>query len=390
MPRRPRHPQIIGQSTALRGALRAAERVAPTSAAVLIQGESGTGKELFARHVHAASGRDGAFVALNCAALPEALVESQLFGHRRGAFTGASSAQDGFVVAADGGTLFLDEVGELPLPVQAKLLRVLQERTVVKVGDTHERKVNLRVISASHSDLRELIRRGRFRDDLFHRLARFELVLPPLRDRGRDAVLIARAMLKSGMDGVPRCRLSRRAEAVLVGHRWPGNVRELGNVLFRAALTAPDGVVTAPALAAALGALVGAREVSVSERVLDLVRERGSVSSGDLAHALAMPKSSLKRLLAGLVDAGELARTGRGKATRYCIPPEAKGPALDPREAVVMELLERDGRVTRRSLVEAGELPARTAGRVLAGMVERGLLVPDGRQGRSKGYVRAG
>jgi hypothetical protein len=186
--RRPVMTPILGSSPALKRALDRAARVAPTSASVLLRGESGTGKELFARYVHDHSGRHGAFVALNCAATPEALVESQLFGHKRGAFTGATDAQPGLVVAAEGGTLFLDEVGVLALPVQAKVLRVLQERTVVAVGEVRERRVDLRVVAASHRDLRQLVAEGRFREDLYHRLARFELTLPALRERGRDVV----------------------------------------------------------------------------------------------------------------------------------------------------------------------------------------------------------
>jgi len=153
-------PAIVGRSPALLAVVAAAKKVAPTSASVLVCGESGTGKELFARLVHEESGRRGAFVAVNCAALPEAILESVLFGHRRGAFTGATESSPGLVVAADGGTLFLDEVGELPPAVQAKLLRVLQERRVLPVGDSRERPVDLRVVAASHKDLRLLVADG--------------------------------------------------------------------------------------------------------------------------------------------------------------------------------------------------------------------------------------
>lgn len=379
--------RILGTSPMLRAALAAAERVAPTAANVVLHGESGTGKELFARHIHTHSGRRGAFVALNCAALPDALVESQLFGHRRGAFTGASEAQPGFLVSADGGTLFLDEVGELPVTVQAKLLRVLQERTVVAVGDTRERRVDLRVVAASHRDLRQLIAGGRFREDLFHRLARFELSLPPLRERDRDAVLIARSLLTAGIDGLPPRRLARRAEAALLACPWPGNVRELSNVLFRAALLSTGGVVTEADVAAALGAPMDPVETPLEERILDLIGESGQASSTEMARSLAVPVSSVKRLLRGHVDQGRVERTGRARSTRYrlALPGTV---ALDERETIALDLADRQGRVTRHELVAAATLPARTAGRVLSGLVERGLLAPDGRRGKSAGYVR--
>ncbi len=379
---------ILGSSPALKRALDQAARVAPTSASVLLRGESGTGKELFARYVHDHSGRHGAFVALNCAALPEALVESQLFGHKRGAFTGATDAQPGLVVAAEGGTLFLDEVGELPLPIQAKLLRVLQERTVVAVGEVRERRVDLRVVAASHRDLRQLVADGRFREDLYHRLARFELTLPPLRERGRDVVVIARSLLAAGMDGVPARHLARNAEAALVAYPWPGNVRELGNVLFRATLLAREGTVTARDLAAALGVQPAEVEAPVSQRVLDLVRDSGGASSSEIAAALRVPLATVKRLLRGMVGAGDLATTGEGKATRYVVP-AAAAPGGDERESAVIALVERDGRVTRQGLAEAEGLSARTAGRVLADLVAKGVLVPDGRKGKAGGYVRA-
>ncbi len=380
-------PRILGASPLLRAALAAAERVAPTAANVVLHGESGTGKELFARHLHAHRGRRGVFIALNCAALPDALAESQLFGHRRGAFTGASEAQPGFLVSADGGTLFLDEVGELPTTVQAKLLRVLQERTVVAVGDTRERPVDLRVVAASHRDLRQLVAAGRFREDLFHRLARFELALPPLRERDRDAVLIARSLLAAGIDGLPPKRLARRAEAALLACPWPGNVRELSNVLFRAALLSSGRVVTEQGVAAALGAALGPVEASPEQRVLDAVREAGQVSSTELARVLSLAPSTAKRLLQAQVEEGALVRTGRARSTRYrlALPGSV---ALDERETIALDLVDRQGRVTRQELVVAASLAARTAGRVLSGLVERGLLVPDGRRGKSAGYQR--
>jgi transcriptional regulator with PAS, ATPase and Fis domain len=381
-------PAIVGRSPALRAAIEAARRVAPTTASVLIRGESGTGKELFARLVHAQSGRPGPFVAVNCAALPEAILESVLFGHRRGAFTGATERSPGLILSADGGTLFLDEVGELPPAVQAKLLRVLQERRVLPVGDSRERPVDLRVVAASHKGLGELVAQGAFREDLFFRLARFELHLPPLRERGRDVVLIARHLLRQGVEGLAPKGLARTAEAVLVGQRWSGNVRELENVLFRAALHARGPSVTARDLCDAMGLeSVSKPTAPVSSRVVELVQNSGGAGSRELAEALAVPVSTLKRLLKALVEAGDLVAVGQGKATRYHLP-TAGEVRQDPREAKALALVDAHGRVTRAQLAEVAGVSTRTAGRVLSGLVGAGVLRPDGRKGNAAGYVR--
>ena len=365
--------------------------MAPTRAAVLIGGESGTGKELFARHIHERSGRGGAFVALNCAALPEALIESQLFGHKRGAFTGATEAQPGLIAAAHGGTLFLDEVGELPLGAQAKLLRVLQEQVVVPVGETRERRVDLRVVAASHRELRQLVADGRFREDLYHRLARFELTLPPLRARGRDVLLIARALLAGGLDGLPPVQLGRDADRLLLAHPWPGNVRELGNVLFRAALLAQDGVVHADALGVALGIAAPPPLPAPRDQVLAEVGAHGPQACSALAESLRLPLATTRRLLHALVEEGALRVYGVGRATRYALPvaKPVDAAADDPRAAAALHLLHTGGRLTRQALVESAGLAPRTAGRLLADLVERGLIVPDGRKGKAGGYVPA-
>jgi transcriptional regulator with GAF, ATPase, and Fis domain len=309
-------PDIVGESPAHRRVLRDVRLVAPTRAAVLLRGESGTGKELIAGLIHQQSGRQGAFVPVNCAALPDALVESLLFGHRRGAFTGASEDSVGLVASAHGGTLFLDEVAELPLPAQAKLLRMLQLGAVLSVGETRERPVEVRVVAASHRDLRVAVTEGRFREDLFFRLAMFEIELPPLRERGRDVVLLARSYLERAPDLRGRVRLSRSAETALSRYPWPGNVRELQNVLFRVALRA-DRVITANELRAALGMQTLGSEAALSEQILEQVEASGGVSCADLVDALRRPRSTLKRRLRELVDAGQLIKAGRGKAVRY-------------------------------------------------------------------------
>lgn len=387
--RRDSEPNILGQSPAIQAALREARLVAPTSASVVLQGESGTGKELFARYVHHYSGREGAFIALNCAALPEAILESMLFGHRRGAFTGASENSEGLILSANGGTLFLDEVGELPLVVQAKLLRVLQERRVLRVGDTRERSVDLRVVAASHRDLAALVRQGRFREDLYFRLCRFELALPPLRERGRDVVLIARQLLRGrSLDGVGRKRLVRSAEPVLLSYGWPGNVRELENVLFRAALKASGMSIGAKELCQALPALEASRHVPVSERALEYLRQNEEASISELEEALAVPRSTLKRLLKGLCEAGDLESSGKGRSTRYRVPGGHEQAGLEEREQVALRLAQLEGQVTRKRLAGEAGLAIRTAGRVLAGLVSAGFLQQQG-QGRGVRYVLA-
>jgi transcriptional regulator with PAS, ATPase and Fis domain len=205
---------------------------------ILLHGETGTGKELFARGVHDHSRRKAAaFVAINCAALSETLLLSDLFGHVRGSFTGADRDRAGVFEAARGGTVFLDEIGDLPPTAQGMLLRVLQEKEVRRVGESLARRVDVRVVAATHRDLAALVKDGKFRQDLYFRLAVAVVELPPLRDRGDDVILLAQAFLERH---APDRRLSARARAHLLGHRWPGNVRELENVLAVSAALSAD------------------------------------------------------------------------------------------------------------------------------------------------------
>ncbi|MDM0087166.1 MULTISPECIES: sigma-54 dependent transcriptional regulator [unclassified Variovorax] len=209
------------------------ERVARSEATVVIVGETGTGKELAARHLHAASGRRGPFVAVNCGAFSDTLIDAELFGHEAGAFTGAPGARPGWFEAANGGTLFLDEIGELPLPMQVKLLRVLQERQVVRIGSRRPIAIDVRLVTATHVDLERAVEAERFRADLYYRLNVAPLHLPPLRARTGDILplanhFIARCAERTGRDQV---RLAPDAEAVLLAHAWPGNVRELENAI---------------------------------------------------------------------------------------------------------------------------------------------------------------
>ena len=227
---------LIGRSPAFKRMLSLVARVAPSRATVLLLGESGTGKELVARAIHEASPRaTKPLVAVDCSSLPETLFESELFGHERGAFTGATAAKGGLVEAASGGTLFLDEVGDIPLPMQVKLLRLLETGTYRRVGSTELRHADIRVVSATHRDLDHLIAEGRFREDLYHRLSTFPILLPPLRERQGDMALLAPALLER-VAAPRRLSLSPAALARLEAQPFPGNVRELRNLLERTAL----------------------------------------------------------------------------------------------------------------------------------------------------------
>ncbi|MEM8993697.1 MAG: sigma-54 dependent transcriptional regulator [Acidobacteriota bacterium] len=233
--------ELIGESASMRALASDLGKVGPTAASVLVRGETGTGKELVARRLHALSPRaEGPFVALNCAAVPETLLESELFGHRKGAFTGADRDRAGRFREAHGGTLFLDEIGDLPAAAQAKLLRVLQERIVEPLGGGPAVDVDVRVVAATHRDLKALAQTGEFREDLYYRLCVVELLLPALRDRGDDVVLLARAFLQAIRPN--RAELTPEAASALRRHPWPGNVRELRNAIERAAIFA-DGPV---------------------------------------------------------------------------------------------------------------------------------------------------
>jgi len=226
--------RLLGESEALRNVRTQIVRLARSMAPVAITGESGSGKELAARDIHAQSARaDKPFVAVNCGAIPEALMEAEFFGYRKGAFTGAAEDRDGFFQAANGGTLMLDEVADLPLPMQVKLLRAIQERRVRKVGSTVEEPVDVRLISATHQNLAACVEAGKFRQDLYYRLNVIELSLPPLRERKDDIGLLAEAVLQR-LTGSSRTRLSAAALDALLAHSFPGNVRELENVLERA------------------------------------------------------------------------------------------------------------------------------------------------------------
>jgi len=232
-------PRIIGESEVLKRVVGETQRVAQTEATVLLLGESGTGKELFARAVHhLSSRRDNPFVAINCAAIPETLIENELFGHERGAFTGASDRRQGKFELASGGTVFLDEIGELPLAVQGKLLRAIEEKMIDRIGGRAPVAVDVRVVAATNKDLKAAVENGQFRGDLFFRLAVFPIEVPPLRDRGEDIVLLARHFASEIGRELRGREAQLRPEAItaLRQHHWPGNVRELENAIERACI----------------------------------------------------------------------------------------------------------------------------------------------------------
>jgi formate hydrogenlyase transcriptional activator len=240
---------LIGSSPKFRALLTEVERVAPVESAVLIEGETGTGKEVIARAIHEASPRrDHRFVALNCAAIPSELLESELFGHEKGAFTGAWAQTKGRFQMADGGTLFLDEIGDMPLELQPKLLRVLQEREFERLGSTQTVRINVRVVAATNQDLAELVSKKLFRADLYYRLNVIPICLPPLRERVQDILPLTEffvakfaASLNKPIDLIPD-----EVMAVLEAHHWPGNIRELQNFIERAVLFSPGSVLRLP------------------------------------------------------------------------------------------------------------------------------------------------
>jgi two-component system, NtrC family, response regulator PilR len=258
----PSSSRLTGQSAAMQDLRAQIVRLARSMAPVAITGESGSGKELAARDIHAHSARaDKPFIAVNCGAIPEALMEAEFFGYRKGAFTGASDDRDGFFQAANGGTLMLDEVADLPLAMQVKLLRAIQERRVRKVGATVEEPVDVRLISATHQNLAECVEKGRFRQDLFYRLNVIELRLPPLRERLDDIGLLADALLTRLAEPGNRAVLSPAALQALCAYPFPGNVRELENILERALAFANDGRIEVADLALKSAAIVPAPEV---------------------------------------------------------------------------------------------------------------------------------
>lgn len=241
---RPSNEGLVGRSPAFNRALSELQRVAPSMLPVLLLGESGTGKELFARAVHETSERAaGPFVVVDCSGLTETLFESELFGHEKGAFTGATTRKPGLVETAQGGTLFLDEIGDVPLAMQVKLLRLIESGTYRRVGSVETFHANFRLIAATHKPLEKMMVEGEFRQDLYYRISAFPIHLPPLRDRVEDIGLLVNSFLQRAATGKRPLTIETEALAQLQGYHWPGNIRELRNVLERASLFADDGVI---------------------------------------------------------------------------------------------------------------------------------------------------
>jgi transcriptional regulator with GAF, ATPase, and Fis domain len=261
--------KIVANAASMRRALELVERVAPRSVSVVLRGESGTGKELFAKLLHLESGRPGPLVAVNCGAIPESLLESELFGIERGVATGVEARRGKFELA-DGGTLFLDEIGDMPVALQVKLLRTLQEREVVPVGSQKPVPVDVRLVAATHRDLEAMVRDGHFREDLYYRLKGVEVQLPPLRERREDIPPLVRTFTERfcRREGIPVPRFSAEATALLLGHDYPGNVRELQN-LIEAAVSLAEGSVEARLLRS----LLGSPESSPGPEALDLTTQ---------------------------------------------------------------------------------------------------------------------
>lgn len=238
--------EVIGDSPRMKAMLDLIQKVAPASSPVLLQGETGTGKELLARTIHELSGRKGSFVAINCAGFPETLLESELFGYNRGAFTGANTDKPGFFEIAAEGTLFLDEISEIPLHLQAKLLRVLESREFFRLGSTRAQRFSGRIIASTNRDIRKLIGEGKFRDDLFYRISTFLLLIPPLRERPEDIVPLAERFARRYARELkkPWKGFTQGAVRILKGYAWPGNARELRNAIERALIMSESGVIS--------------------------------------------------------------------------------------------------------------------------------------------------
>jgi DNA-binding NtrC family response regulator len=310
-------PELVAESPAMSATIAAARQVAASDATVLLLGESGTGKSRLARFIHFRSRRAaGPLVEVHCAALPEALLEGELFGHERGAFTGAAQRRAGHLAAAGGGTLFLDEIGEITAATQVKLLRFLQDRSYVPLGATAERTVDARVVAATNADLEAAVRAGRFREDLWYRLDVFAIHVPPLRERRDDVVPLAHRFLASR--GVPAEALSPAARDRLLAHRWPGNVRELENVLERALIVAGDGPIGPEHVAPARrGGGGGAAELLVDGFVLDdlerdLIQAALARAGGNKAAAARLLGVTRRRLYSLMASHGLGVGAGAG------------------------------------------------------------------------------
>ena len=386
-------PEIVGSSGHAQDLRKTIATHASEDCSVIVLGETGTGKELGARALHRLSQRrDGPFIAVNCGAIPESTAESELFGHERGAFTGATQRRRGVFEQADGGVLFLDEVADLSPAMQVRLSRVLQERQVVRMGSdraTHPIQVDLRVVAATNKNLKEEMTAGRFREDLYWRLVVCIIKTPPLREREQDAVeLFRHFLLKRGTSK----RLGLDAVKVLRHHPWPGNVRELQCVVDRVCIVARGRRIGAAHLRA-VGCEPGhpADERPRGDCILELIDRRGSASRAEICTATGLTPSIVGKTLAALVQSGALVRTGYGRRTRYVRSDRASDstPTVRARQSHILEYTRMNGRITRREATKLTGACIRTASRDIARLVFLRRLVKDGRKGNAAGYVLA-
>lgn len=329
---------IVGNAPALIAAIERAIKVAPIDLSVLVTGESGTGKEFFPQIIHRYSSRKHAkYIAVNCGAIPEGTIDSELFGHEKGAFTGAVASRKGYFEEADGGTIFLDEVGELPLTTQARLLRVLESGEFIKVGSSTVQKSNVRIVAATNVDMHRAVAEGRFREDLYYRLSTVTINVPPLRDRGNDITLLARkfAMDFSEKYRMPPVTLADDARRLIMAYRWPGNVRQLKNVIDQVALFDAGSLVDADAIAAHLPEQAGYMPV---------------VSGNDKRHDYEHERDMLFSMLLSMQREIDSLRQMVGKEKPVST---MAGAHVDPRSAIAVDASEAEPRaLTPTSLVK--------------------------------------
>jgi len=387
---------MVGDSPAFRELLRLLRQLKKTDLNLLLQGPSGSGKDLAARFVHNQGLRAGRpFVEVSCGNLPTTLAESELFGHKRGAFTGATSDRKGAFEMADGGTLLLNEIGDMDKEIQVKILRAIQFGVIQRLGETKDIHVDVRVIAATWKDLSAMVAEGEFREDLYYRLTVGQVELPPLKDRGNDMVLIARHLLKTAprKHHLPRRSLSHAGAAALRAHHWPGNVRELEHVLYRALATGAGRSLSAEDIKQAIRQAGGELEVDETcgwqrRPLLEILEESSPMKSADLRAALGVSKSTMHRMIEPLLESGRIVREGRGVATRYRWQGAVEVQvAPDTRWAAVLALAHREGRVTRGLVVEELSVSGRTATRILKAMTLAGMLEQQGSGGRGTGYT---
>ena len=386
--RTPRH-GMVGTSAGLRDALQKARRVAPTMISVLVYGETGTGKERLARYIHDLSGR-GSFHAVNCSAIPESLLEAELFGYERGAFTGALTQKTGLFERADGGTLLLDEIGDMPVGMQAKLLRVLEEKEIVRLGSrgsSSPTRIDVRIIAATHCAIEAEAREGRFRSDLFYRLAGYRIQLPPLCERPGDAARLARHFVG---EIAPMKYLSRDTRLILDSYPWPGNVRELRSVIQAASIDAGGRRIRADHLLPHLSEFATSNVATTDHRITQIVsyiNGHGASTSTEIAAGVGTPRSTLHRDLLGLVDEETLDVIKNGGVMRYTLHQrDHTEHDLAPRLREGLRLVREEGRITRSEYANRLGVSPRTASRDLSTLVDEGYLASDGQIGKAAGY----